>query len=87
MKNFDVNGVIMEFLEGRVESRADLMREIMDAMGQRNRATTTLTAAIAHHAASAPLATPETVVKTGIIYGMVLGILLEREYMSRQKVQ
>jgi len=84
MSQFDVNNVITAFLDHRYENRADLVREIGAAMRGMNRPMNSLIAQVASACLEQPACTPEMTIRIGIMYGMVIGVLLERDRISRK---
>lgn len=83
MANFDVTGVVTEFLRGKIPERKNLVHEITDAM-RGNPAIFGLIAEVGHNCVEHNHTAVQTI-NLGLMYGMVLGILLERERAERQK--
>lgn len=82
--NYDVDEVINQFLHGGMESdRRELMREFTDAMRSSNRSKE-LVIEIGHHAQTNGLR-PTDMIALGVIYGMSLGVLMEKERAARRK--
>jgi hypothetical protein len=80
--NFDVNNVISAFLTEQYPERANLIAEIGAAMRQQSRPVQLLAAQVAHECLEQPFCTPEMTVRIGLMYGTVLGILMERDRMA-----
>ena len=83
--SYDVNGIIAQFLgtERNPEQR-ELVLRIGAAMRDRGQAVNGLVAQVAHECLNQPRCTPEVTVRIAIMYGMVLGIEMEKDRVSRE---
>ena len=82
--NYDVSEVINMFRNHRFSERADLMTEIQNAM--RDSLPTKLLIAEIGEQAFQNSANPVQVIGLGLWYGIVLGILMEKERLGRKLV-
>jgi hypothetical protein len=81
-QQFDVDGVVRHFLNDKSSERANLVHEITSAFRD-SRAVRELSSTVAHEAMQAG-SSPEQVIGIGLMYGMVVGIYLEK---LRERVQ
>ena len=79
--NYDVDQIVREFLRWKFPERADLVKE-MSAAIRDSGAVRGLTIEIGQ-AAVENRQTPAQLIQNGLMYGMVLGILMERERRTR----
>ena len=79
-KHFDVTNVVAAFLNHQHPEdsvRAELIKELGEAVRYPAKPIQLLVAQVAQ--VEQPGCTPETTIKIGIMYGLVLGALLEEE--------
>jgi len=79
----DVSEVIKQFLAGKCSERGELIREFSLAI-QHNLQTKLLLSEICHEAINSKL-TPLHSVALGMMYGMTLGVLMEKERTERAR--
>jgi len=81
MAKFDLTNVASAFVGHRIDEaeRAELVKELGAAVRMPAKPVQLLVAQVAHECLEQPACTPETVIKIGIMYGLVLGVLCERE--------
>jgi hypothetical protein len=65
--------------------RAELVRELGKAIRYPSRPLQLLVAQIASECVEQPGCTPEITIRIGMIYGALIGILAERDRVSREK--
>ena len=75
--HYDVNEVIQQFLQNKFQERAELIREIHGALRD-SRASKMLLAEVANSAMENRLG-PIEGISLGVMYGIVLGILMEKQ--------
>ena len=80
---YDVNGVTEEFLAGRCKDRPDLVKEFVAALNQNCGPTAALLAELGHELIDKEYMNPLQVMKLCLMYGMTLGVLLEKERNER----
>ena len=83
MANYDVGEVTAAFLNNALPGRAELVLEIGKAVREQ-RVVKRLCIQVAEEAV-AQQANPATTIQIGLMYGMVIGILLEKERAERQR--
>jgi hypothetical protein len=82
---FDISNVIAAFLRGQYPERPELVREMTKAFAMPSQAIKHLVDEVGNHAAQNNC-TPVQTVGVGIMYGLVLGILLERDRVGRSRI-
>lgn len=81
---YDVSQVVAQFLANKFPERRELVHEITDAMRD-NIVVQNLLVEIGQNAVKNRMM-PVDCIGLGVMYGMVLGILLEKEYRERGKM-
>jgi hypothetical protein len=82
MQDYDVTGITQEFLVNRIPERAELVRFFTGAMNAR--VVKALVAEIGNAAANNGTSPIQTV-GLGLMYGMTLGVLLEKDRVRRER--
>lgn len=85
---FDVTNVVAAFLDRKWpedSERAALMSELGAAMRYPAKPIQLLTAQVAARCLEQPGCTPEITVRMAITYGLVLGVLCERDRAERER--
>jgi hypothetical protein len=85
MKNFDVNNVVRAFLDGQFEDRASLVTELSSAVRQPSAVMKHLIVQVTEECLKTPNCTPFNTIQIGIMYGMVIGVLLERDRLAQKR--
>jgi len=87
MKHFDLANIAAAFLDHKIEEseRAELVKELGEAVRYPAKPMQLLVAQVAHECLEQPICTPETTIKIGIMYGLVLGVLCERDRKDRER--
>jgi hypothetical protein len=83
---YDVTNVVASFLRGEYEERAELVRELGAAARMPGREMHLLVKQVVEECLAQPLCTPETTVRIGVMYGMVIGTLLEKDRADRKRL-
>ena len=82
---FDVSNVISSFLQGLYDERAELTRTLGAEMQVQSPVVRQLVRDVVYACAEQPGCTPEITVRYSITAGMVLGVLLERDRLLRER--
>jgi hypothetical protein len=84
---YDLTAVIAKFIDHKYEEseRAELVREVNAYMASRTREPNWLAAQVAEHCVETPGCTPSVTIKIGLMYGIVVGVLAERERAERER--
>jgi hypothetical protein len=85
-KHFDLTNVVAAFLAEQYPERAELVSELGAALRAHARPVQYLIAQVAHESVSQPGCTPAMTIEIGLLYGLALGVLLERDRLDREVV-
>jgi len=84
MAKFDLTNVASAFVGHRIDEaeRAELVKELGAAVRMPAKPVQLLVAQVAHECLEQPACTPEMAIRIGIMYGLVLGVLCERDRLG-----
>ena len=83
--SYDVTNVVAEFLSNHYgRTRADLVAEMTEALNQNIGPIHQLMAEVGHEAIAQSYS-PVQLIRLGVMYGSVIGILLEKDRVTRER--
>lgn len=88
-RHYDLTNIAAAFLQHQIpeSERAELISEMSSAVRMPTKPVQLLVAQVAQECLEQPACTPEITIKIGIMYGLALGVLCERDRRAREAMR